>query len=124
MRYIIYLLMFITSGCFASDKAFVLFYKSTCPHCRRFDPILKQYAVAHGIPVLAYTIDGSNLPSFPNSIYPTKAEVEQFFPQQQIEVPALFIMDIKNKRILPVMKGEATYKQLSGRVKQIIDLGN
>lgn len=99
--------------------AFVLFYMSTCSHCQRFDPILKSFSSENHIPVLAYTLDGNSLPSFPNSFTPTKNEVLKFFPTENPVVPTLFLMDEKTHRIYPMMKGEATLDQLSQRFDQI-----
>lgn len=99
--------------------AFVLFYMSTCPHCQRFDPILKSFSSENHIPVLAYTLDGNSLPSFPNSFTPTKNEVLKFFPTQNPVVPTLFLMDEKTHRIYPMMRGESTLDQLSQRFDQI-----
>lgn len=99
--------------------AFVLFYMSTCPHCQRFDPILKSFSSENHIPVLAYTLDGNSLPSFPNSFTPTKNEVLKFFPTENPVVPTLFLMDEKTYRIYPMMIGEATQYQLSQRFDQV-----
>ena len=53
------LLMLVSSSCVVAtttrrvynrhrpSEAFVLFYSASCPHCQRFDPILKRYAVSH-----------------------------------------------------------------------------
>ena len=99
--------------------SFVLFYMSTCPHCQRFDPILKTFSTENHIPVLAYTINGNVLPSFPNSFTPTKKEIQKFFPMGNPVVPTLFLMDQKTHRIYPVMRGEATQDQLSRRFGEI-----
>lgn len=99
--------------------AFVLFYMSTCPHCKRFDPILKVFSSENHIPVLAYTLDGNVLPSFPNSFTPTKNEIQKFFPTENPVVPTLFLMDQKTHRIYPMMRGEATKPQLSQRFEQL-----
>lgn len=99
--------------------AFVLFYMSTCPHCQRFDPILKEFSSENHIPVLAYTLDGNSLPSFPNSFEPTKNELLKFFPTENPVVPTLFLMDQKTHRIYPMMRGEATQDQLSQRFGQV-----
>jgi type-F conjugative transfer system pilin assembly thiol-disulfide isomerase TrbB len=100
-------------------EAFVLFYMSTCPHCQRFDPVLRSYAETHSIPVLAYTLDGISLPSFPNSIYPTDVEVRHFFPDAPPEVPTLYLMDIETHKIIPVLQGEASADQLAMRMQEI-----
>lgn len=99
--------------------AFVLFYMSTCPHCQRFDPILKAFSSENHIPVLAYTLDGNALPSFSNSFTPTKNEIQKFFPTENPVVPTLFLMDQKTHRIYPMMRGEATGTQLSQRYDQL-----
>lgn len=100
-------------------EAFVLFYMSRCVHCRRFDPILKQYAMSHHIPVLAYTLDGKSLPSFPNSLHPNPSEMHTFFPDGKPVVPTLFLMDLSRHSIMPVLKGEAKAYQLAMRMRKI-----
>jgi len=99
--------------------ALILFYLHSCPHCKRFDPVLRQFSEEHKIPVLAYTLDGQSLPSFPNSITPDNSEVLKFFPTQSPVVPTLFLMDEKTHRIYPVLQGEASEEQLSQRLLQL-----
>ena len=103
-------------------EAFVLFYMSSCPHCKRFDPVLKEYAESHHMPVLAYTLDGQSLPSFPRSVTPTQEEVQHFFPNGNPVVPNLFVIDMSSKRIVPVLQGEATMAQLSSRMERFHQL--
>lgn len=101
--------------------AFILFYLHSCPHCQRFDPILRSFSESHNMPVLAYTLDSQSLPSFPNSVTPTQSEVSKFFPTQNPVAPTLFLMDEKTHRIYPVLQGEATQDQLSERLSQLIN---
>lgn len=100
-------------------EAFILFYKASCPHCRRFNPILKAYALKHHIPVLAYTLDGWSLPSFPRSLLPTQAEMDRFFYNRNPVVPTLFLMDLNQHYIVPVLQGEASTHQLEYQLQQI-----
>lgn|SRR3989338_5034464 len=100
--------------------ALILFYLHSCPHCQRFDPIVKKFSEDHRIPVLPYTLDGESLPSFPNSVSPSNAEILKFFQTQNPVVPTLFLMDQKTHRIYPVLQGEATQTQLSQRLTQLI----
>lgn len=100
--------------------ALILFYLHRCPHCQRFDPIVRRFSEAHRIPVLPYTLDGESLPSFPDSVNPSHAEILKFFPTQNPVVPTLFLMDQKTHRIYPVLQGEATEEQLSQRLSQLI----
>lgn len=99
--------------------AFVLFYMGTCPHCQRFDPVLKAFSSESHIPVLPYTLDAKALPSFPNSFTPTRNEIQKFFPTDNPVVPILFLMDQKTRRIYPMIRGEATGAQLSQRFNQL-----
>lgn len=101
--------------------AFILFYLHSCPHCQRFDPILRDFSENNKIPVLAYTLDGQALPSFPDSVNPTKAEVMKFFPTKSPVVPTLFLMDQQTHRIYPVLQGEATESQLSQRYTHVTE---
>ena len=106
----------------AEPKAFVLFYMASCPHCRRFVPKLKHYAVAHHIPVLAYTLDNQQLPSFPHSFTPTRAEIHKFFQGRAVVAPTLYLMDLSQHKIMPVLQGEATIYQLNKRMQQLQQL--
>ena len=104
-------------------EAFILFYMASCPHCQRFDPVLKAYAVKHHIPVLAYTLDGRSLPSFPQSVLPSQKEMNRFFPNGHPVVPTLFIMNLDQHKIRPVLQGEAKAYQLDQRLQKIHALG-
>jgi conjugal transfer pilus assembly protein TraF len=52
---------------FAKHYQLYYFYRSTCPYCQRFAPILKDFALGYGFNVLAITTDGISLPEFPDS---------------------------------------------------------
>ena len=103
------------------DVAFILVYMSTCPHCQRFDPILKKYVVKHQIPVLAYTLNGISLPSFKESVTPTKFEINKLFPNGHPVVPTLFVVDKKHHQIIRAITGEASYAQLQQRMIRVED---
>ncbi len=103
-------------------EAFILFYMASCPHCQRFDPVLKAYAVKHHIPVLAYTLDGRSLPSFPQSVLPSQAEMNRFFPNGHPVVPTLFLINLDQHKIMPVLQGEAKAYQLDQRLQKVHEL--
>ena len=103
------------------DVAFVLVYMSTCPHCQRFDPILKRYVIKHRIPVLAYTLNGISLPSFKDSVTPTQAELSKLFPDGHPVVPTLFVVDKKHHQLIRAITGEASYAQLKQRMFRVED---
>ena len=83
-----------------SSYEFILFYRSTCPHCQRFDPILKQFSDITGIRVVAFTTDGVALPAFPNSVPVSRQVIAQYFGQgAQIFVPTLFLLNTDSHKL-------------------------
>lgn len=102
--------------------AFVLFYRSTCPHCQRFDPVVKQFSSDFGFKVYAYTTDGHSLPSFPHSMPMTESVEKTFFNSPQIEVPSLFLINVKTMRAYLIDQGEMNYQDLNVRVKLFFHL--
>lgn len=128
---IVSLLCLLSISCFADEtitvyednhlpkKALVLFYLASCPHCRRFAPIVKTYAMQHHMVVLAYRLHGVSLPSFPDSVTPTPDEIAHFFPEGNVIVPTLFLIDPQRQQIIRVLQGEATAEQLAQRIEEI-----
>lgn len=101
---------------------FVLFYMASCNHCKRFEPVIKEYVDRTDTRIILYTLDNAILPLFPESISPDQDEVGLFFPQGNPTVPALFIADTQTHKIYPVLHGEASAKQLEARVHQVEEL--
>jgi conjugal transfer pilus assembly protein TraF len=52
---------------FARHYQLYFFYRSSCPYCQKFSPILKDFAESYGFNVLPITTDGISLPEFPDS---------------------------------------------------------
>jgi len=103
-----------------NDYAFILFYRTSCSHCRKFDPTLKQFSINTNIPVKAFTLDGGVLPSFPDSINITQNVIEQYFGKDaNIAVPTLFIMNKKSLHVYSVSSGEMSYVDLVIRMNQL-----
>jgi conjugal transfer pilus assembly protein TraF len=47
------------------DHVLFFFYRSDCPYCHAFAPTLAAFQARHGIQVVAISVDGGPLPSFP-----------------------------------------------------------
>lgn len=123
MRRLLFLMLLLLPSLFALASpryALIVFYESRCPHCQRFDPVLKRYATSHHVPVLAYTLDNRSLPSFPNSVRPTPRELAHFYAGRPIVVPTLFLADMTHHKVYPVLQGEATFWQLSRRMSSLM----
>lgn len=104
-----------------NNYEFVLFYRMSCLHCRKFDPTLKRFSMNTNISVKAFTLDGAALPSFPDSTNITQDVVEQYFGKNaNIAVPTLFIMNKKSLHVYPVSSGEMSYVDLVLRMNQLV----
>ena len=98
---------------------FVLFYRLTCPHCRRFDPVISKYSLDSGIKVRAFTFGGVSS-SFPNSQNVDPKLVASYFGQdKQIEVPTLFLLNQANGHVYPVSSGDLSYAELAMRMNEL-----
>lgn len=103
-----------------NDYIFVLFYRSTCPYCRAFDPILKSFADHYGFNVEAFTTDGESLPSFPNSTPIDPTIVQAFFGVgAELEVPTLFLLNTQNGHVYPVSTGALSKEELFNRMNEL-----
>ncbi len=97
----------------------VIFYASTCPHCRDFDPVVKAFADRYGFAVYPYTTDGQALPAFPESLNVTDEVVADFFPGYSSVpgTPYLFLVNNDNlKRTRLVVAGATDYNDLVARM--------
>lgn len=50
----------------AADHQLLFLFRSDCPYCHRFAPILKRFEAEFGIRVFAVSLDGEGLPEYPN----------------------------------------------------------
>jgi type-F conjugative transfer system pilin assembly thiol-disulfide isomerase TrbB len=105
----------------SGEYEFILFYRSTCPHCKIFDPTLKTFSMRHHIVVRAYTTDGISLPSFPDSRPVDLNLIHQYFGDStDIAVPVLFLMHMTNGHTFPVSYGEMNESDLENRMNELM----
>lgn len=99
------------------EYQFVLFYKSTCPHCVRFDPVLKEYSRETGISIKAFTTNGRSLPDLPQTKAIDQSTINKYFGTNgSLRVPTLFVMHKTTKHVFPVSTGEMQYFELKDRM--------
>lgn len=77
----------------AQSNALVYVFRSDCPYCKKFSPVLKRFAESNGFTVLAFSLDGVGNDEFP---YP-KADMDQLKAKGLVPkvVPALYIVNPK-----------------------------
>jgi conjugal transfer pilus assembly protein TraF len=49
----------------ARDHVLLFFFRSDCPYCHAFAPVLQTFEARYGIQVVAISVDGAGLPAFP-----------------------------------------------------------
>lgn len=88
------------------------FFKGSCPFCHNFAPVLKMYEKRHGLKVLPVTLDGGPVPGYPNPKFDTR--VARML--KVTKVPAVFLVHIKTRKIVPITQGMISYAELQNRV--------
>ncbi len=97
------------------DHVLFFFYRSDCPYCHAFAPTLAAFQARHGIQVVAISVDGGPLPSFPNARpdngIATTLKVSQ--------VPAVFLAQPFTGKISPIGFGVLSESQLLERIATV-----
>lgn len=100
---------------FFKDKGLYFFFKSTCPYCQKFAPILKDFAERYQITVLPISLDGIGLAEFPNF----KIDQGQAQKFNVTVEPSLFVVDPKAGKAIPVAYGLMSEDALQQRIYDI-----
>ncbi len=101
---------------FAEHSGLFFFYRSTCPYCQQFAPILKRFAEAHHIVVIPITMDGISLPEFPESKQDS-GQAEKFHVTVE---PSLYAVDPLTQRAYPVAFGLTSETELQNNIYNIM----
>ena len=98
-------------------RTHVLFFlfRSDCPYCQQFAPLLKRFEQKFRLPVFAISLDGGTLPDFPlarvdNGIAATL---------NVTQVPALFLASPRTHVIIPIGYGVLSEAELLERLQVI-----
>ena len=99
----------------------VLFFRSTCPHCHRFVPILKDFVHYYHVRLIAYSTDGKDIDGL-HAKAMTGREYKDYFVQGGFRavVPALFLQNLHTGQTYAVLFGEATPGQLASRMNDLL----
>jgi conjugal transfer pilus assembly protein TraF len=99
----------------AKESGLFFFYKSTCPYCREFAPVVKAFAERYGLSLIPITMDGIALPEFPHSVI-DKGQAAQF--KVQVE-PSLFAVNPYTHKAYPIAYGLVSEAFLRKRIHDI-----
>ena len=85
-----------------------------CPGCRVFGPLLRAFALRHGLDVLAVSLTGEPLEGWPEAV-PDQGRAARLGLKSRV-VPAVFLYDTRTGRALPVSFGVVAEDQLAERI--------
>jgi conjugal transfer pilus assembly protein TraF len=99
----------------AATHGLLFIFRSDCPYCHRFAPILKRFEQAFGMTVFAVSLDGGSLPEFPNAP-PDNGLAARL---NASVVPALYLTAPATRDIRPVGFGVMALNELVERIAAI-----
>jgi len=99
----------------AKKSGLFFFYRSTSPYCKRFAPLIKEFASAYGIKVVPITLDGISLPEFPNS-HINQGQAERL---HVTVTPALFAVNPYTDQNVPIAYGLVSEADLKKRILDV-----
>jgi conjugal transfer pilus assembly protein TraF len=96
----------------AATHGLIFVFRSDCPFCHRFAPILKRFEQDFGMTVLAVSLDGGTLPDYPDA-HRDNGIAARLNPSA---VPALYLTAPARREIRPVGFGLMSMSDLLERV--------
>lgn len=98
----------------ATSNAIVYVFRSDCPYCKKFSPLLKAFAEAHGFTVLPFSLDGIGIEQFP---FP-KRDLDMLRAKKMLPkvVPAIYVVNPKTGNMDTVGFGLMNIVDLENRV--------
>ncbi len=94
------------------DHVLFFFYRSDCPYCHAFAPVLEAFQARHGIQVVAVSLDSGPIPGFPGA----RRDNGIANALQVSQVPAVFLAQPFTGQITPIGFGVLSESQLLERI--------
>ncbi len=96
----------------ASTHGLIFIFRSDCPYCHRFAPILKRFEQEFGMTVFPVSLDGRGLPEYPNPQMDNGIATRL----NASVVPALYLTAPSKRQIRPVGFGVMAMTDLVERI--------
>jgi len=101
----------------AATHGLLFIFRSDCPYCHRFAPILKRFEQEFGMTVFAVSLDGRGLPEFPNPQLDNGIAARV----NASTVPALYLTEPTKREIRPVGFGLMAMTDLVERIAALAE---
>ena len=88
------------------------FFRSDCPYCHAYAPIIKRFAEKHGINIIAISIDGRGLKEFPD-FRKDNGEADKL---QVRAVPSTILFDHQKNQVINIGSGLLAQSELEERI--------
>jgi conjugal transfer pilus assembly protein TraF len=100
----------------ARDHALFFFFRSDCPYCHQFGPYLREFEAKFGLAVVPISVDGGPLlPAYPNP----KIDNGIARALDVRVVPALFLVEPRGGKIVPIGYGVLSESELLERLQVV-----
>ena len=102
------------------DHVLFFFFRSDCPYCHAYAPILEAFQARHGIEVVPVSVDGGGLPGFDSP------RVDNGIARtlNVTQVPATFLAQPFTGQIVPIGFGVLSESQLLERISIVSGSGS
>jgi conjugal transfer pilus assembly protein TraF len=99
-------------------------FRSDCPHCHRYSPILKSFQQKYGINIMAVSMDGGGLPEWENFTV-NNGQIARMGIEVQA-VPATILFDKVTRQVVPIGFGVLSHSDLEERIyaQTKLEVGN
>ena len=101
-------------------------FKSDCPYCHTFSPVLKEFQERYGFKVLPISLDGPGIPNYERA-QKDNGTVAQIVAQMGIsaadfKTPFIALVRPEKKELMPIGFGVMSEEEIVERIDKLVDV--
>jgi conjugal transfer pilus assembly protein TraF len=101
-------------------------FKSDCPYCHTFSPVLKEFQARYGFKVLPISLDGPGIQNFPapQQDNGTVAQIvaQMGIPASEFKTPFIALVRPEKRELMPIGFGVMSEDEIVERIDKIVDV--